>query len=149
MADMGPAPDYTFLAINGLTVPEASARFVRQTLAPISQAGNFRRTVNMQLKNIAPALAQLKYRTVITCSDINAPIWDQLYIGMAVTIDCVPELFYALAGTPAKTVVPNSTRTFGGVNWYRPRLSMIITDWGSDDDENARIRNWTLAAEEV
>lgn len=143
-------PNYSLLAINGLTVPEASARFVRQTLSEISQAGSFRRTVNMQLRNVAPAAASGKYKTVITCTDINAPIWDQLRVGLQVTIDCIEELFYATdSGSPIKSVVPDSTRVFGGVTWYRPRLIMMVTAWGDDMDENAAQRSWTLEAEEV
>lgn len=144
-----PSPDYTLLAINGLTIPEASSRFIKQSLTPIPQAANFRRTVNMQLRNVAPAAASLKYKTVISCQDINAPIWDQLRLGMQVVIDCVPELFYDLAGSPQKSVVPDSTRTFGGVIWYRPRLTMLITSWGDDMEENAVVRSWSLEAEEI
>ena len=143
-----PADD-TLLAINGLTVPEASARFVRQSLSHIPQAANFRRTVNMQLRNTAPAAAQGKYMTVITCTDINAPIWDQLYIGLQVVIDCIQELFYAIGGTPEKPVVPGSERTFGGVVWYRPRLTMLVTAWDDDLTENEALRTWRLVAEEV
>lgn len=143
-----PADD-TLLAINGLTVPEASARYVRQSLTHIPQAANFRRTVNMQLRNVAPASAQGKYKTVITCTDVNAPIWDQLYIGLQVVIDCIEELFYAIGGTPTKSVVPNSTRTFGGVVWYRPRLTMLVTNWSDDLEENEALRSWVLEAEEI
>lgn len=143
------SPDYTLLAINGLTVPEASSRFVRQSLTPIAQAGNFRRTVNMQLRNVAPAAAALIYKTVISCQDINAPIWDQLRIGMQIVVDCVEELFYEIEGTPQKTVVTDSERTFGGVVWYRPRLTMLVTSWSDDMDENAVVRSWQLEAEEI
>lgn len=143
------SPDDTLLAINGLTVPEASSRFVRQTLSPIPQAANFRRTVNMQLRNVAPAAAQLKYKTVISCQDINAPIWDQLRIGMQIVVDCIEELFYEIGGTPQKPVVTGSERTFGGVVWYRPRLTMLVTEWGDDMEENQVIRSWSLGAEEI
>jgi hypothetical protein len=143
-------PNYTLLAINGLTVPEASARFVRQSLSEIPQAGSFRRTVNMQLRNVAPPAASGKYKTVVTCTDINAPIWDQLHVGLQVVIDCIPELFYATTGgSPTKSVVPDSTRVFGGVTWYRPRLTMMVTAWGDDMEENEAARSWTLEAEEV
>jgi hypothetical protein len=141
-------PEDTLLAINGLVVPKSSARFVRQTLTQISQAGNFRRTVNMQLRNIAPAAAASKYRTVITCTDIYAPIWDQLRVGMVVTIDCIVPLFYAIGGTPEKTAVANSTFEFDGLMWYRPSISMMITSWGDDMDENQAQRSWSLEAEE-
>ena len=143
------SPDDTLLAINGLTIPTASSRFIRQSLSPIPQAGNFRRTVNMQLRNVAPVAAGTKYKTTISCTDVNAPIWDQLHIGLQIVVDCVEELFYEIGGTPGKPVVPDSERTFGGVIWYRPRLIMLVTSWGDDLPENEALRSWTLEAEEI
>lgn len=144
---VAPAED-TLLAINGLVVPKSSARFVRQSLSQIQQAGNFRRTVNMELRNVAPVSAATKYKTTITCTDIYAPIWDQLRVGLLVTIDCIVPLFYAIGGTPEKTAVPDSTFEFDGLMWYRPRIPFMITSWGDDMEENQAQRSWTLEAEE-
>jgi hypothetical protein len=140
----------TLLAIDGVTLPIASARGIKQRLEPIQQGGNFRRTVNMALRNTAPVEAKFKYRTSITCDDINAPMWDGLFLGKQVVIDCVEELFYLTSGgSPLKTVVPGSTRVVGTVTFYRPRITMLITSFGSDGEEYEAARGWSIEAEEV
>lgn len=143
------APYETLLSIDGVTLPIASARGIRQTIAPL--AGNFRRTVNMELRNIAPAAGRSKFRTTISCDDINAPMWDGLYHGLVVGyIDCIEELYFqTIGGVPLKTVVSGSLRVVGSITFYRPRLlNCMITDINVDGEEYAASRGWSITAEE-
>lgn len=146
------APYETLLTIAGVPLPQASARGIRQTLAEIEQAGNFRRTANLELRNVAPIAARRKFKTTISCDDINAPMWDGLYKGLVVSyIDCVEELYYLTSGgVPFKTVVSGSVRVVGSVTFYRPRLlNCMITEISVDGDEYAASRGWSISAEEV
>lgn len=143
-------PYETLLAINGVTLPVASARGIRQTLDPIEQATSFRRTVNMKLRNTAPPQAQKLYKITITCDDINAPMWDGLYIGMPVVVDCMSELFFlTVGGVPEKPVVPGSERIWGAVTFYRPQITGQITSFGDSNEEYEAARSWMIEIEET
>jgi hypothetical protein len=141
-------PAETVLAIDGVPLPAGSARYVNQSLTLIDEAGNFRRTVNMELRNLAPGAAAEKYRTSITCDDVNAPMWDGLRKGLIVTVDCVSELYHKVGELPSKTVVTGSERTVGSVVYYRPQLSIMITDFGTNDQEIAALRGWFIEGQE-
>lgn len=143
------APYETLLAINGLPLPIASSRGIRQTLEPIQQASAFRRTVNMKLRNTAPPAAQGLFKIVITCDDINAPMWDGLFLGQTVVVSCVSELFFITSGgSPEKTVVTGSQRVVGALTFYRPEITGKITSFGDNMEEYEAARAWMIEIEE-
>lgn len=138
----------TVLTISVMGVPYYSARGLQQTLAAIDQAKNFERTVNGALRNLAPTGFQ-KYKTTITCTDVNGPAIDPFPIGLQVTVECVAELSYPAAGSPSRTVVDGSSRQEGDHIKYRPALDMIVVDFTEQKDEFGAVTQWELDLEEV
>lgn len=140
--------DSTLLVITGLGIPEWSARGLRQTLRPIGQAEAQARTINGTLVDVAETQFQ-KYRSTIRCSDQQPLAFDAVWPGKTLTVDCVSELAYLTGGSPAKTVVSGSSRVDGLFTFYRPRLTMLMTDFRSNTDEWEGEVGWTLELEEV
>lgn len=142
--------DFTVLKMSGVGVSPYSARGLKQSIAPIDQATNLRRTVNGSLKDISFSGFR-KYKSTISGSDQEAPNFDGRWPGLTVVVDCISELSYnAGAGeTPQRTVIPGSER----VNWpftsYRPQLTMKIVNLSQNHDEYDRVIGWSLDLEEV
>jgi len=137
------------LVITGAEITPYSARGLSQTLEPIGQASNLRRTIAGTLTDISdPAFR--KYRSVISCDDQDVPALDGIWPGQQVTVDCVAELSYKTAGgSPAKTVVSGSSYTDGDFTFYRPQLSMMVVDFTTQKDEAGDVTSWQLELEEV
>lgn len=145
----------TQLALSGAGVPPYSARGVIQTLTPIPQALQMRRTVNATLVSVA-AERFLKYASTISCSDQQPPALDGAWPGTVLVVDCVAELCQIDGGTETGTEedlwrepVPGSIRYESGFVFYRPRLVMSVIGFSMDRDEYGHITNWQLMLEEV
>jgi hypothetical protein len=137
--------DDTLLVLSGIGIPDYSARGLTQTLQPIEAAISLRRTINGGLKDLSFAQFR-KYKSSISCRDREPPAIDGVWPGHVVTVECVAELCYPTAGSPARPVVSGSTRTQGGLVLYRPQLQMLVTgfsanrdEYGADEDRAERI----------
>lgn len=145
----------TLLAISVFGVPLYSARGLTQTLDSESSgktqstSSAIRRTVNGLLVNLSPPQMQ-KYSSVISCDDQRAPAIDGVWAGLVVVVDCVPELSYITSGgSPARPVVPGSSRTEGAYTFYRPRLTMMVISHNQSHDEYGAVVSWQLTLEEL
>lgn len=139
----------TLLVISAVGVPPYSARGLKQTWAPISQAVNLQRDVNGTLIDLSPAQMQ-KYSSKIDCTDQQAPALDGVFPGTQVTVDCTFEWSYLTAGgSPARPVVAGSSRVEGDFTFYRPQLTMKITAMDGNFDEYAADYGWSVTLEEV
>ena len=139
----------TLLVISGLKFLY-SARGLTQTLDVISQTKQQARTINGQLIDVSnPAFR--KYLSKITCTDVDAPPIDNLWPGMEVTVQCALELCYESGnpGSPARTAVSGSTYTKDGMTFYRPLLTMMVTNVTHTLDEWKRDNGWSIELEEV
>lgn len=138
----------TLLVITGLITPY-SARGLQQTLEPIQEASQLRRTVNGALVDVSvPALR--KYASTISADDQAVPALNGVWPGAQVTVDCVAELAYLTAtGTPERTVVPDSSRVNGAWTFYRPRLTMRIVEYQTQVDEWNAVVGWSMRLEEA
>ncbi len=138
----------TLLVVTGHGVSPYSARGLSQSLTPIDAAGNLRRTINGDLKDLGQAQFR-KYKSTISCNDQNAPALDGVWPGQVLTVDCVSELSYkTVGGAPERPVVEGSSRVDGDYTFYRPRLVMCVVSYDSTEDEwNAGV-SWTLDLEE-
>lgn len=137
----------TLLVLSGMGIAPYSARGLTQTLQPIAQAAQQRRTVNGDLVDLSAAQFR-KYRSTITCTDQNAPQLEGIWPGVELVVDCVQELsFETMTGAPAREAA--ATREQDGVTWYRPRLTMLVTDFQVQTDEYGAAVGWTLSLEEV
>lgn len=140
----------TLLAIAEIGLPPYSARGISQTLQPIEGSGQMRRTVNGVLVDLSAAQFR-KYRSTITCTDMQHPALDGIWPGMTLTVDCVAELSYqdATDATASRTVVSGSQYTSGGFVFYRPRLTMKVVEYRVSHDEYGAEVAWTMELEEV
>jgi hypothetical protein len=139
----------TLLEISGIDLPHYATRGVTQTLEPIDQAKQTKRTVNGVLKDVSAAQFQ-KYKSSITCTDQQDPGLNGIWPGQIVTVDCIAELSYKTSGGSAdRAVVGGSSRTDGDWTFYRPQLSMRVTSYSTQTDEYGASVGWQLDLEEV
>lgn len=111
-----------------------------------------------------------KYRVTISCSDINAPAFDSLRPGLwrrtvngglidlsgngsVVTLDCISELAYRTAGSPApspqRTPVAGSSRVSGDFTYYRPQLTAGLIGKSQETDEYGAVTSHQAVFEEI
>lgn len=139
----------TVLVISPLGVPPYSARGLQQTLQPIDASKQMRRTVNGTLTDLS-ASAFRKYNSTISCTDQQTPAIDGVWPGQTVVVDCVAELCYATSsGGQDREIVEGSEYTASGFTFYRPRLTMKVTDFQLTRDEYGTTTGWQLSLEEV
>jgi hypothetical protein len=139
----------TLLSISGIDLPPYATRDITQTLEPIQQAKQTRRTVDGVLRDISAPQFQ-KYKSTITCTDQQDPSLDGIWPGKQVTVDCVAELGYKTSGGSAqRTVVTSSSRTDGDFTFYRPRLTMRVVSYSQQTNEYGADVGWQLDLEEV
>jgi hypothetical protein len=141
--------DTTLLSISGPGLTPYSVRGLTQTLEPIGQAAQVRRTINGDLIDVSAPQFR-KYRSQISCADQQVPPLDGIWPGLVVTVDCMKELSYKTSGgSPARAVVPDSSRTEGAYTFYRPRLTMMVLAYTMSEDEYGAVNSWSLDLEEV
>lgn len=142
---------FTVLQITGVGVTPFSSRGLKQSLAPIDQAANVRRTVNGALKDLSFSGFR-KYKSTISGTDQDPPNVDGRWPGLTVTVDCISELSYnaGIGETPQRTVVTGSDRiTSWPFRSYRPQLIMKVIAFSLDQDEYDRTIGWSMDLEEV
>lgn len=140
--------DETNLVLLGIGVPPYSARGLSQTLEPIPEAGQVRRTVNGDLVDCSVSQFR-KYRSTITCGDQQAPAIDGIWPGVQVTVHCVAELAYPVSGAAQRPIVSGSDREETGFICYRPILEMMVTNLSEQRDEYGHITSWQMTLEEI
>lgn len=143
----------TELVISGDGMPPTSVRGISETLEPID---------NAQFD---------KYRLTLSCSDMNAPAFDNLRVGnwrrtvngglvdlsgngSIVTVDCLSELAYKTLGSspapgPQRTAVSGSSRTSGDFTFYRPQLVVGLISKSQQTDEYGAVVQWQAEFEEI
>lgn len=139
----------TVLALSGIGVPPWSAVGLKQTLQPIGQRAQLKRTVNGDLVDVGLTRFE-KYSSQITGQDVDPPACDGVWQGRQVTVDCLAELCYQTSTAGAqRTEVPGSSYERDGFTFYRPRLTMLVTDFQTETDEWGATVSWTMTLEEV
>jgi hypothetical protein len=135
-------------------MPPYAVRGATQSLEPIEAAQNLRRTVNGGLVDLSASQFK-KYRSEISCEDVDSPAFDAVEVGDTLTIDCISELAYKTpTGSPpsytaSRTAVSGSVRTANGFTFYRPQLTMKVISKSQETDEYGAAVNWSLELEEV
>lgn len=139
----------TLLDIAELQSSDYALRGLRQTLKPIDQASQAKRTINGTLIDNSASQFR-KYISTIACSDQLPPALDGVFPGDQVTVNCALEFSYVTAGgSPNRSVVSGSSRTEGAFTFYRPQLTMLILGFNKELDEWNRVVSWQLDLEEV
>jgi hypothetical protein len=141
---------FTVLRMVGVGVPPYSARGLKQTIAPIDQAINLKRTVNGALKDISFSGFR-KYKTTISGTDQRPPNFDGKWPGLTVIVDCIAELSYTPdeGETRQRLAVPGSEHVEGAHTVYRPRLTVKILNFSQDHDEYGAAIGWSVDLEEI
>jgi len=135
------------LVITGMNFPPYSYRGVVQTLQPITEISQLRRTVNGALTDISNDLFR-KYASQITANDQETPEFQ--WPGPTCVVDCIAELGYkTIGGSAGRPVVSGSSRVVGAFTFYRPQLTMKIANFSLNHDEWGRQIGWSLDLEEV
>jgi len=137
----------TVLSLLGLGVPAYSARGLTQTLEPLDQATSLARTINGELIDLSRAEFR-KYKSTISGTDQRPPSCDGLWPGRQIVVDCIEELAYPDGGTPLRPVVAGSSFSESGFTYYRPRLTMVVTDFQLSRDEYGAQVGWSMSLEE-
>lgn len=143
-----PAPGFqTLLTLSGAGLPPYSARGLTQTLSPIGQSTQLRRTINGQLRDLS--LPQFHvYASTISGDDQRPPY--AYKPGTTVTVNCVQLLsFKSSGGVPQRNAVPSSDFEEGEWTFYRPQLVMVVTGWSMNFDEWAAGQSWSMTLEEL
>lgn len=142
---------YSLLSFVELGLPPYSLRGITQSLQPISQASNLRRTANADLDDVSDPLFQ-KYRSTIRCTDQQSPGLDGVWPGRQLTMHCAVELSSeGSTGTTGlfRSAVPNSIREENGFTFYRPILIVRVLDYQKSLVEWAADLAWQLDVEEA
>lgn len=139
----------TELVLTGMGVTPYSARGLTQTLAHIGSSALQRRTVNGTLVDISTTIFQ-KYESTITGDDQDSPAINGIWPGQQLTVDCIVELAYPTSGGSAdRPVVSGSSRVSGDYTFYRPQLTMLVTQYSVEIDEWGAAVGWSMGLEEV
>jgi hypothetical protein len=135
----------TILSLSGVGVPPYSARGLTQTLTPIGMATKTRRTINGSLKNLSVSQLQ-KYVSEISGTDQDPPSMGTNLIGKTIIVDCISEICVLTGNVFGRESI--SSRIEGDFTFYRPRLSMKITNFSQNKDENGATAAWKISLEE-
>src|SRR5678815_5858840 len=83
----------TLLSFTGAGIPPYSARGLKQTMAPIDESKQLRRTINGSLKDLSVDQFH-KYKSTITGDDQQPPAASGMWPGNIIVVDCIVELAY-------------------------------------------------------
>lgn len=162
------------LGVNGL--PPESARNCVQELRPIPN-GEFKRTVNGNMVFLE-SNKDRKYRSVISCKDLNFPIIDEIWVGSRIKIGCIQNLWQSIpqgttkitlcrkpvdgsvciinsVGDPIKFTCNNSEieidTTYAEKVFvcFRPWMQMQVTDFSIETNEWGMSGTWKIISEEL
>ena len=145
-----PANADTLLTISGFGNLLYQARGLTQTLEVIGEASDLERSVNGTLVDLSNPIFR-KYKSKITCTDVNAPPLDNVWPGMVVDVDCAVNLCYPTgnSGSPARNEVAGSSFVQGIFTFYRPALKMRVVTLSQSFEEWRADMAWVLQLEEV
>lgn len=162
------------LGIPGL--PPESARNCIQELCPIPN-GEFKRSINGNILFLE-STERRRYRSVISCKDLNIPIVDEIWIGSQIHVGCIQNLWQSIAvqtqkvrlirpavegsicvmdsiGNPIKfNFDGNDVAIEKAYNerifvCFRPWLIMQVIDFSMETNEWGMTGGWKLILEEV
>jgi hypothetical protein len=162
------------LGVAGL--PPESARNCVQELSPVSN-GEFRKSINGNLLFLETT-ERKRYRSVITCKDVNSPLVDGIWVGSQILVGCIQNLWQAVNPGELKMqlIRPAVAGSICAVNNYgdpikfrlrdnevelyrpheekifvcfRPWLTTRVMDFSLETDEWRVSCGWRLVLEEI
>ncbi|MDR2107812.1 MAG: hypothetical protein LBO73_04860 [Holosporaceae bacterium] len=163
------------LGVAGL--PPESARNCQQELSPVPN-GEFKKSVNGNLLFLETA-ERRRYRSVISCRDVNSPLIDGIWVGSQLTVGCIQNLWQSInrGESKIKLIRPAVDGSVCVVNrigkpirffksgtdgvelrrplgervfvCFRPWLTMRVINFSLETDEWGMSGGWKLVLEEV
>lgn len=167
----------TSLILGLVGMPPESARNCKQKISPIPN-GEFRKTINGESVFLKSNELK-KYKSVIECKDINAPIIDKIWIGSQINVGCIQNLWQSIEPKDNEAVLirPPVSESVGAIDaigkqirfellddnkikitkpsekrifvYFRPWLTMQVTNFYLETDEWGMSGGWKLELEEV
>lgn len=155
-----------------IVIPYEASRGTKQSISQIDGGADFRRTVNGDLVAVANPLFR-RYAIEISGSDSAAPALGGVWIGDAVTVECITPITQRVIGgatTLGRTPVSGSVECFNAAGdlvshsrsgrsvtsagavivRYRPILDCIVTGAPSWDGAELSLDvSWSLQLEET
>lgn len=141
-------PEMTNFEVDLFALSDYASRGIRQSLNVIAAAKAYRRTINGTLIDYSQ-LQFRKYSSNVSCSDQVPPALDGIYPGATIVVKCASELSYVTGGAADRDVVAGSSRTEGAFTYYRPELTMLVTDFSYQFDEWGATVGWSMDLEEI
>lgn len=140
------------LSFSELGIPPYALRGIQQSLQPIDQASNVKRTINGTLKDVSSPDFR-KYRSTIRCTDQQSPGLGKLWPGQRLTMQCASELSFEGStddsdGPFERPVVAGSAREESGFTFYRPQLTVLVVAYNTELEEYEGQVAWQLDVEE-
>jgi hypothetical protein len=162
------------LGVAGL--PPESARNCQQELYPIPN-GEFHKSINGNLLYLE-SNERKRYRSVISCKDINSPLIDGIWVGTQLTVGCIQHLWQAInhGEHTVRLIRPPVEESVSVVNscgkairfelegdevnllesynekifvCFRPWLIMLVIDFSLETNEWGMSGGWKLILEEI
>lgn len=162
------------LGVSGF--PPESARNCVQELYPIPN-GEFKKSINGNLLFLE-STERKRYKSVISCKDINSPIIDGIWIGSSISVGCIQNLWQSIniGETKIKLIRPPVSGSVAVVNntgtpikfnllddeinletthqekifvCFRPWLSMKVIDFSLETNEWGMSGGWKIILEEI
>ncbi|MDR0677207.1 MAG: hypothetical protein LBF57_00835 [Holosporaceae bacterium] len=157
-------------------IPPQSARNCRQELFPIPN-GEFKKTVNGNTLFLETT-ERKRYRSIISCKDVNSPIIDGIWVGSQINVGCIQNLWQGLnpGETKISLVRPAVAGSVCAVNnfgdkikfklidnevelyreyqerifiCFRPWMIMQVVNFSLETDEWEMSGGWKLTLEEI
>jgi hypothetical protein len=82
------------LILGVVGLPPESSRNCVQELYPVPN-GEFRKSVNGDILFLE-STERKKYKSIISCKDVNTPIIDGIWIGSQITVGCIQNLWQSI-----------------------------------------------------
>jgi hypothetical protein len=162
------------LGVAGL--PPESARNCQQELSPIPN-GEFKKSINGTPLFLETS-ERRRYKSVISCKDVNSPLIDGIWVGSQITVGCIQNLWQAIPsgeleielirpavegsicvvnelGDPIKfQLTDNKVELYRIYNekifvCFRPWMVMQVTNFLLETNEWGMSGGWKLFLEEI
>jgi hypothetical protein len=162
------------LGVAGL--PPESARNCIQELYPVPN-GEFKKSVNGNILFLESS-ERRKYKSIISCKDVNTPIIDGIWIGSQITVGCIQNLWQSISpgetkiklirpavdksvcavdkyGEPVKFYISDNEVTLQNTYenrifvGFRPWLTMKVINFSMETNEWGMTGGWNLTLEEI
>lgn len=164
------------LILEMIGLPPESARNCVQELYPIPN-GEIKKSINGNILFLE-ATERKKYKSIISCKDINTPIIDGIWIGSQINIGCIQNLWQAINpgkqsiqlirpavnnsvcaidkfGNPVEFTIDGDEVTLTKTHderifiCFRPWLTMKVIDFSMETNEWGMSGSWKLITEEI